>query len=246
MTIADYATALVTGASSGIGAATVRALCDRGLETWALARRPERLAELSAETGCHTLAADVRDGSGLDAALEGLEIDVLVNSAGVGRGMEGLLTASPEDIAATTETNLGGTLQAIRALAPGMVARRRGHIVNIGSIMGLYPMSAVIYGATKGGIHMLGSTLRLELQGSGVRISEVSPGRVHSEFFAANLKDPAGAEALNTAFKLLTPEDVAASVVFVVDAPAHVNVSMVELCAVEQIPGGVQIAPLET
>jgi NADP-dependent 3-hydroxy acid dehydrogenase YdfG len=107
-------------------------------------------------------------------------------------------------------------------------------------------MSAVIYGATKGGIHMLGSTLRLELQGSGVRISEVSPGRVHSEFFAANLKDPAGAEALNTAFKLLTPEDVAASVVFVVDAPAHVNVSMVELCAVEQIPGGVQIAPLET
>jgi NADP-dependent 3-hydroxy acid dehydrogenase YdfG len=183
MALEDYKTALVTGASSGIGAAAVRALAARGLTVHAAARRAERLAALAAETGCSPLVLDVRDTEALYAALGGLEVDILINNAGLGRGFEALFRVAPEDIDTTLKTNVLAAVHAVRATLPGMVERKRGHIVNIGSIAGLYPIKSSLYGASKGAVHLLSQDLRVELQGSGVRVTEICPGRVETEFF---------------------------------------------------------------
>ena len=245
MALSDYTTAVVTGASSGIGAAIVRALCARGIVVTAMARRPGPLDKLAEETGCRTLTLDVRDRDALYAALDGNEIDILVNNAGIGRGMEGLLTAEPDDIDAVAETNLVSVLHALRAVAPGMVARRRGHIVNTGSIAGLYPLRAPLYGASKGGLHLLCQNMRVELVGSGVRITEICPGRVRTPFFRAAWDDEAKARSFTEGFALLEPEDIADAAIYALDAPAHVNVATIELMPIEQAAGGLIIKKLD-
>ena len=150
----DYQTALVTGASAGIGQATVHALRAAGLEVIAVARREERLKELAASTGAKPLVLDLCDTEALYAALEPLEIDVLVNNAGLGRGMDDFLTAERGDIDLTINTNVNAYLHTMRAVLPGMRARGRGHIVGIGSVAGLYPLKSPIYGASKGAVRL--------------------------------------------------------------------------------------------
>ncbi|MDP7538907.1 MAG: SDR family oxidoreductase, partial [Alphaproteobacteria bacterium] len=173
MAIADYETALVTGASAGIGAATVRALAAKGLAVTAVARRADRLEALAVETGCTPLALDLTDTKALNEALRGREVDVLVNNAGLGRGMASFLEASAEDIDLTISTNVIAFLHVIHAVAPNMVARKTGHIVNIGSIAGLYPLQSPIYGASKGAVRLASQNLRIDLEGSGVRLTEI-------------------------------------------------------------------------
>ena len=176
-------TAIVTGASSGIGAATVAALRHAGFDVHALARRADRLEALAAATGCEAHVVDVNDTPALERLLGAIEADVLVNNAGLGRAMDSLAEASFDDIERTVATNVTAVLHATRIVLPGMIARRRGHIVNLGSMAGLYPLSAALYGATKGAVHRLSTNLRLELRGTGVRVTEVCPGRVVSEFY---------------------------------------------------------------
>ncbi len=244
MALADYKTALVTGASSGIGAAVVTALSARGLTVTAAARREERLEALAEETGCVPVVLDLRDTKALYDALGGLEVDILVNNAGLGRGFEALFTVSPEDISATLETNVLAAVHVVRATLPGMVERKRGHIVNIGSIAGLYPIKSSLYGASKGAVHLLSQNLRVELQGSGVRVTEICPGRVETEFFEIAVGEEAAKKAYE-GFEVLVPDDVADAILYALDAPWRVNIGRIELTPTEQHVGGVTIAPVE-
>ncbi|MDP6833170.1 MAG: SDR family oxidoreductase [Alphaproteobacteria bacterium] len=244
MALQDYGTALVTGASSGIGAATVRLLAGRGLTVHAVARRAERLAELTEHGAVIPHALDMRDRAALYELFGGLEVDILVNSAGVGSQFDPFHELDPDKIDATLDTNVAGTVHAARALSPGMVARARGHIVNIGSIFGLHAISTAVYGASKAAVHRLSQDLRHDLKGTGIRVTEVSPGRAATEIFATMTDDTAAQGAMVDGFEIITADDVAEAVVWALDQPWRVNVSLIELTATEQIPGGVTIHPV--
>ena len=138
MSLSDWQTAAVTGASSGIGAAVAHALSRRGLKVHAIARREDRLAQ---QTGCVIHALDIRETEALVALLGSLKVDVLVNNAGVGRGFGSLADADPIDIDCTLDTNVRAAVHAVRAVLLSMIERGTGHIVNVGSMAGLYPLS---------------------------------------------------------------------------------------------------------
>lgn len=244
MTIKSGDTAVVTGASSGIGAATVAALAATGATVHAVARRADRLDTLAASTGCVTHVLDVCDTVALDELLGSLDADVLVNNAGLGRAMDSLADATFDDIERTIQTNVTAVLHATRAVLPGMTARRRGHIVNIGSMAGIYPLSAALYGASKGAVHRLSTNLRLELRGTGIRVTEICPGRVRSEFYDVAVDDPERrAKLQDTGIDEVTSADVADAILFVLRAPTRVNVNRIELQPTEQTYGGAQFVP---
>ncbi len=236
MPLGDYKTALVTGASSGIGAATVRALAGRDIKVHALARREERLKALADETGCVPLTLDLRDRDAIYDRLSSLNVDIIVGNAGTGRGMEGFLEASPEDIETTLGVNVLSLVHTLRAVLPGMVERKRGHVINIGSTAGLYPLYSVIYGASKGAVHLLNQNLRIELKGSGVRTTEIFDVSFDDKEKAAEMNDP-GIEQLQ-------PEDIADAIIFALDAPWRMNVNMIEIQPTEQVFGGLAFAPV--
>ncbi len=244
MALSDFKTALVTGASSGIGLAAARALAERGLAVHAVARRADRLTELAETSGVTPHTLDLTDTRAVYDELAGLEVDVLVNNAGIARGFEGLCKASPEDIDSTLGTNVAAVYHLLRALLPGMIERRRGHVVNIGSVAGLYPIATALYGGSKGAIHMLGPNLRLELRGSGVRVTEICPGRVESEIFDRAFEDPAvAAKMKDTGIEDLRPEDIADAILYVLDTPWRVNISTLEIVPNEQTFGAMNLAP---
>ncbi len=246
MGIGEYAVAVVTGASSGIGEAVVADLCTRGMTVHAVARRADRLEQLAGRTGCATHALDVRDTPAVDDLLGTLGADVLVNNAGVGRAIQSLADADPADIDQTIDTNVTAAIQAVRAVLPGMLERDRGHIVNVGSVAGLYPLSSGVYGASKGAIHLLSTNLRLELAGTRIRVTEICPGRVRTEFYDAAIDDPSVRDAYKeTGITEITSGDVAASISFALEAPWYVNVARVELQPTEQTYGGVHFGKRE-
>ena len=236
-----YETALVTGASSGIGAAVVRCLAASGLTVHAIARRADRLAALAEETGCEAHAFDATDTETLTRLLEGLAIDVLVNNVATGLGFgDHVSEVDPAVIDKAVATNLTVALHACRLVLPGMIARRRGHLVTVGSISGLYPIRQALYGATKGGLHLLHQTLRVELLGTGVRATEIGPGSTRTEFVDdAFPDDPAAKAAFLESCRLLDPEDVADAVLYAVARPAHVNIGTIELTPTGEVPGGI-------
>ena len=240
MTISDYQTALVTGASSGIGEAVVGDLAKRGLIVHAIARRADRLEELKEKTGCTTHILDVRDTKELNDLFSSVAPDILINNAGVGRAIDSTVNANPEDLDQTIETNVTAAIHAVRAVTPSMIKNGKGHIVNIGSVAGLYPLSSSVYGASKGAIHFLSTNLRLELVGTGIRVTEICPGRVRTEFYDAAIDNEDIRHKLKeTGITEITSADVAASITYALDAPWHVNVARVELQPLEQTYGGV-------
>jgi NADP-dependent 3-hydroxy acid dehydrogenase YdfG len=243
--ISNYRTALVTGASSGIGEAIVRSLTEQGIIVHAVARRAARLQKLSDETGCIPHVLDLRDTDALYHTLNPLEVDVLVNNAGMGRGFDTLFKASREDIERTLETNIIATVHVIKAIAPGMIERGCGHVIHIGSISGIYPLTSSIYGASKGAIHLLSQNLRKELVGTPVRNTEICPGRVHTEFFETALDDPDKQKAMLDRFELLQPSDIAESVIFALKMPRRVNINTIEIMPIEQAVGGIIIKPIQ-
>ena len=246
MPIQGYRRALVTGASSGIGAAVTRALAARGLEVHALARRRDRLSELAGATGCTVHAVDVRDTSALRETIADLDIDVVVNNAGVGRGLEPLFLADPDDIDTTIDTNVRAVFHVLRAVLPAMVERKRGHVVNIGSMAGLYALKSSVYGASKAAVYMLSRNLRLELQGTGVKLTEILPGRVATEFYDKAIDDAESRDRLkDSGITELEPDDIAAAIVYALDTPWNVNVNLIELQPTEQTYGGSQFIPVQ-
>jgi len=235
---------IVTGATSGIGAATVARLCAGGDRVLAVGRRADRLAALAAETGCEVLAGDLRDGA-VQRALAVFAPDALVNNAGVGHGIDGLPGAAPEAIQAALDTNVTALLQVTALVLPGMIARSRGQVVNIGSIAGLHTGVSAIYGATKAAVHMISRNLRMELRGTPIRVSEICPGRVATEFYGAATGDRETLARMGVSgITELTPDDVADAICYALNAPTHVNVSTIELLPLEQVAGGVIATPV--
>ena len=236
-------TAIVTGASAGIGEATVRALRQLDMTVYAAARRVDRLQALAEATGCVALELDVRDRDAV-AGLGSLGPDIVVNNAGLGRAMGSLAAGTSEDVAVTVGTNVTGAIDVVRSVLPGMIERHRGHIVNVGSVAGLGAVPAALYGATKAAIHMFSRNLRLELQGTGIRVTEICPGRVATEFYDVAVDDPvARAAATDTAGEVLRPADIADAIVYAVTAPWRVNVSLLEVFPTEQTYGGAAFVP---
>ena len=235
-------TVLVTGASSGIGAAIVRRLRADDRDVVAVARRKDRLAALADETGCRTHALDLTDGAAAEAFARDLAPHVIVNNAGSGQGIAGLAKTRPDDIALSLATNVAAPIHLIRGAMPAMAERGRGHIVNIGSIAGLYPIVSALYGAAKGAVHLLTQNLRVELKGSGVRVTEIAPGRTQSEFYdASGIPDADRSRMTDTGITELTPEDVADAVLYALGAPPHVNIGLIELTPTEQALGGAHL-----
>ncbi|HLI13441.1 MAG TPA: SDR family NAD(P)-dependent oxidoreductase [Alphaproteobacteria bacterium] len=230
------ATALVTGASSGFGEAIAVHLAARGVRIIATARHRERLDKLAAKIGrdFHALSLDVTDPAAADGIMDRLppnwrEIDILVNNAGsdVG-GRQRFDVGAAGDWASTIETNVTGLLRVTRAVLPGMIARGRGHIVNIGSIAAIRPMAGLAaYGASKAAVHAFSDALRMELKGTPVRVTEILPGTARTGFAAARWRgDEKQAEAFYAGFKsLLTAEDVARTVIFALEQPPHVVIA---------------------
>ena len=243
MPFADYRTALVTGASSGIGAATVERFCREGLTVHALARSKTALQSLADRTGCIPHAIDVRDLAALKQLTEGVAFDVLVNSAGVDKPGS-LLKADADGINWLIDVNLRAVLQLCHLVLPGMVNRDRGHIVNISSIAGIYNFGGnSTYHATKAAVHMLSRQLRVDAYGRHVRVTEICPGRVATDIFAHVHGDSeATQDRFITGFELPQATDVADAIAFAVSAPAAVNIGMIELVPTLQVPGGLSTA----
>ncbi|KHL04236.1 SDR family oxidoreductase [Sinomonas humi] len=243
MTFADYKTALVTGASTGMGAAIAALLAKRGLTVHAAARGEERLRELAERTGSISHALDLTDTAAVAAELGGLEIDILVNCAGVSRPGN-ILSSSEEDLDEIIDVNLRGLLQLTRLILPGMVERDLGHIVNISSIAGVYNFYGhTAYHATKAAVHQISRQLRNDTVGKRIRVTEVCPGRVETEIFGRNLggSPEAMEEAWNTyyeGYESLTTDDIVNAVDYAIEAPRHVNIGMLEIMPTFQVPGG--------
>ncbi len=222
--------ALVTGASSGIGAAAVRALAAAGFDTVAAARRVERCEELAAEVGGRALALDVTDRDSVDAlAAELEEVSVVVHSAGGALGLDPVEAASDEHWTTMYETNVLGVMRVTRALLPALRRAGDGHIVVIGSIAGVevYPGGGG-YTAAKHAANAVARTLRLELHADGVRVSEVAPGLVETEFSLVRFDgDEQRAKDVYKGLRPLTGEDVAEVIAFVATRPQHVDIDYV-------------------
>ncbi|MBB4371928.1 NADP-dependent 3-hydroxy acid dehydrogenase YdfG [Bradyrhizobium sp. cir1] len=249
MGFSDYRTALVTGASSGIGAATVRRLRAEGLEVHALARDARRLASLSAETGCRICEVDVNDLAALTRLAGAAEFDVLVNNAGQSR-RSNILDTAADDVDTLVDVNLSAVLHLTRLIAPGMARRNRGHVVNVSSIAGHYAFgentttfnSSVAYHATKAGIHSLSQQLRVDLYGTCVRVTEISPGRVATSIFQnQDAADNPDARFVG-GFETLLSDDIADAIAFAVRASARMNVAMIEVVPTFQVVGELRFA----
>ncbi len=236
-------TVLITGASSGIGLACAEAFSREGAKLILAARRKDRLIDLAETLGTETLPLelDVRDRAAVEATLAELpeawsHIDVLVNNAGLSRGLETVYEGDHTDWEEMIDTNIKGLLWLTRAVVPGMVARDRGHVINIGSVSGhdVYPGGAV-YCGTKFAVHAITTGLRIDLKGTRVRCSTVDPGMVESEFSLVRFHgDDERADGVYRNFPPLQPEDVAEAVLFCATRPPHVNIGEMILWPTDQ------------
>lgn len=247
MPFADYKTALVTGASSGIGAATVERLRREGLEVHALARNAANLDELARRTGCIPHALDVADTAGLARLAAEVPFDILVNNAGVDRPGS-ILKADAEGIDLLVDVNLRAVLHLCRLVVPGMVARDRGHVVNISSIAGAYNFGGnSTYHATKAAVSMLSRQLRVDCFGKRVRVTEICPGRVATDIFAHVHGNPEEMhKRFIEGFELPQASDIADAIAFAIAAPVSMNVGHMEITPTLQVPGGLSTARPET
>jgi 3-hydroxy acid dehydrogenase/malonic semialdehyde reductase len=244
-------TVLVTGASAGFGTAIARRFVAGGARVVICGRRADRLAKLAAELGpaVHTLAFDLQDRAAVEHALSALPeafaaIDVLVNNAGLAKGLEPAQRAALDDWDQMIDTNCKGLVYATRAVLPGMVARGRGHVINIGSVAGSYPYpGGNVYGATKAFVHQFSLNLRSDLHGTGIRVTCVEPGMAGgTEFSTVRFNgDEDRARAVYAGTEPLTADDVAEAVHWAASVPAHVNVNTIELMPVVQSFAAFQI-----
>jgi 3-hydroxy acid dehydrogenase/malonic semialdehyde reductase len=226
-------TVLITGASAGIGAACAQKFAETGARLVLAARRLERLEALTADlkADVHLLKLDVTDRSAVEESIAGLqesfrEIDILVNNAGLGRGLGKLHEGEIDGWEEMIDTNIKGLLYLSRAVIPGMVARGRGHVINIGSIAGhqVYP-GGNVYCATKHAVDALTKGMRIDLVDTPVRVSTVDPGLVETEFSQVRFHgDTERAAKTYQGYQPLTGADVAEAVVWIADRPAHVQI----------------------
>ncbi len=236
-------TIFITGATSGFGLACAKLFVANGARVIACGRREDRLEELKKELGAsaHALAFDVRDNAAIEKAITSLpeefsEIDILINNAGGALGMSSFDKAEIADVEQMVETNIMGVVYCTRAILPGMVARNRGHIVNLSSVAGNYPYpGGNVYGATKAFVTQFSLNLRADLLGKNIRVSNIEPGMAETEFSLVRFHgDAAKADAVYEGLQPLSADDIAESVLWCVTRPPHVNVNRMELMPVRQ------------
>jgi 3-hydroxy acid dehydrogenase/malonic semialdehyde reductase len=240
-------TVFITGASSGIGAATTLAFAAEGARLLLAARRAKKLAEvasLALERGAaavHSIELDVRDRHAVQNAIDSLppewaSIDVLVNNAGLSRGMEKLYAGKIEDWEEMIDTNVKGLLYVTRAVVPGMVERGRGHVVNMGSTAGEIPYpNGAVYCASKAAERFINDGLRQDLLGTPVRVTTIDPGMVETDFSLVRFHgDAERAAKVYKGVTPLTPEDVADAILWAASRPPHVNIARVVMTTIDQ------------
>lgn len=238
--------ALITGASSGIGTACAYALAEQGAKVILSARRIDRLEQLAQDIqhkfqlDCYILPLDVSDKNQVSTQLAALPsewraIDLLINNAGLALDTEPLHTGIVDHWDTMIDTNVKGLLYVSRAIIPGMLERNSGHVVNIGSIAGheCYP-NGNVYAATKYAVRALSKSMRLDLLGSPLRVTEIAPGAVETEFSEVRWKDKQRAKAFYQDFEPLLAEDIADAVLYCVTRPQRVDIeSMVVMPTVQ-------------
>ncbi|MEV7044288.1 SDR family oxidoreductase [Amycolatopsis sp. NPDC051061] len=244
-------TVFVTGASAGFGAAIARRFVAEGARVIAVARSADKLEKLAGELGNAVLPVplDVSDPEAVKEKITTLpdgwqEVDVLVNNAGLAKGLEPAHKADLQDWEDMIATNVRGLTHVTRALLPGMVERGRGHVINIGSIAGTYPYpGGNVYGATKAFVHQFSLNLRSDLHGTGVRVTNVEPGMVGGTDFSKVRfdGDQDKADKVYQGTTPLTADDVAESVFWAANQPKHVNINVIELMPVVQSFSALQI-----
>ena len=237
----------ITGASSGIGAATALAFASEGARLLLAARRAGKLAEvasLALERGApavHSIDLDVREHRAVQNAIytlpeEWAAIDVLVNNAGLSRGLDKLYMGRVEDWDEMIDTNVKGLLYVSRAVVPGMVVRGHGHIINMGSTAGeiTYPNGAV-YCASKAAEKAINDGLRQDLLGTPVRVTSIDPGMVETDFSLVRFRgDEERAAKVYKGVTPLAPEDIADAIVWSASRPAHVNIARISMTSINQ------------
>lgn len=236
-------TVLITGASAGIGRACARAFASCGARLILAARRTERLEQLALEleTETHLLTLDVTKQQDVGSSISSLpeswsEIDVLVNNAGLARGVAKMHEGDLEGWKEMIDTNIMGLLYVTRAVVPAMVERKKGHVINIGSIAGheVYP-GGNIYCATKHAVDAITKGLRIDLVDQPIRVSTVDPGLVETEFSLARFRgDSERAKKVYEGYTPLAPEDIAEAVVWVASRPPHVQIAEIIILPTDQ------------
>ena len=244
-------TALITGATSGFGAAAVRRFVAAGWRVIATGRRADRLQALVDALGAdkvHAAAFDIRDETALDAALDALpaafrDIDLLVNNAGLALGTAPAQQASLDDWRTMIETNVLALVTVTRRLLP-LLVERKGAIINIGSIAGSYPYpGGNTYGGTKAFVRQFSLGLRSDLHGTGVRVTDIEPGMAETEFTLVRTHgDQAASDKLYAGAQPMTAEDIAEQILYVATLPPHLNINRLEIMPVTQSFAGFQVA----
>ena len=243
---------LITGATAGFGAAITRRAVREGARVIAAGRRMERLVALRDELGNAVLPLelDVTDRAMVEHVLAGLPaewaaIDVLVNNAGLALGLEPAHMASLDEWETMVDTNVRGLMTVTRLVLPGMVERNRGHILNMGSIAGEYPYpGGNVYGATKAFVKQFSLNLRADLAGTAIRVTNVEPGLCGGTEFS-NVRfhgDDAKAATVYQGVQAILPEDIANTVLWISEQPAHVNINSIEIMPVAQTFGPLHIS----
>ena len=243
-------TVLITGATSGIGAAAARAFVGAGWRVIGTGRRADRLAALAGDVGgsFHAAAFDICDEAARDAALAALPaefaaIDCLINNAGLALGTAPAPRADPGQWQTMIDTNVTALVALTHRLLPGLI-ERRGAIINISSVAATYPYTGGnVYGATKAFVTQFTLGLRSDLHGTGVRVTSVEPGLLETEFtLVRNGGDRAASDAFYAGADPMTPQDIAATLLWIAALPCHLNVNRIELMPVSQSFAGFQIA----
>jgi len=240
--------ALVTGATSGIGQATARKMAANGTRLIICGRRADRLEqaqkELSQHTSVVTLQFDVRDSKQVLEAINGLpeewkDIDILINNAGNAHGLSPIQEGDINDWDAMIDGNVKGLLYVSRAVIPFMVKRKTGHIVNLSSVAGKYTYAnGAVYCASKKAVEAISEGMRLDLTQHGIKVTNIAPGAVETEFSLVRFKgDAEKAQKVYEGFDPLLPDDIADAIVYAVSAPARVNIADITIYA------GAQAAP---
>jgi len=251
MTSTQPGIVFVTGASSGFGAAVTRRFAAAGARIVAAARRADRLKDLAAELGPRLLPVtlDVRDRTAVNDTVAALPpdfaaVDVLVNNAGLALGLGPAQEADLDEWDQMIDTNCKGLVYCTRAILPGMVARRRGHVINLGSVAGTYPYpGGNVYAGTKAFVHQFSLDLRSDVHGTGVRVTCVEPGMADTEFSTVRFSgDQSKADAVYAGMQPMTADDIAESIYWAATMPQHVNVNVIELMATAQSFAPFQVA----
>ncbi|WP_435412838.1 SDR family NAD(P)-dependent oxidoreductase [Psychroserpens mesophilus] len=228
-------TALITGATSGIGRATAHEFAKHGINLVLCGRRQERLdtikKALSKQTDVHTLNFDVRDKEATQNAISSLPdafkiIDILINNAGNAHGLDPIQTGDLDDWDAMMDINVKGLLYVSKAVIPQMTERKSGHIINIGSSAGkeVYPKGNV-YCGSKHAVLAITEGMRIDLNPFGIKVTAINPGLVETEFSKVRFKGDAAADSVYKGYKALQAEDIAEVIQFAVSRPAHVNIA---------------------